>query len=99
LCLICFLQDKAVVALEIGQPLVIRIDPSVMLECLAHGVHVVPHAHEPDIVTGRMRPIAAPARYGLGILPSLFGLINQLVTFLGENRLGVIGYRAFPAGR
>lgn len=70
--LICSFHDQTVIALELRQPIVSRVHPAVMLESLTHGIHVVPHAHKPDIVARAVNPVTALARNRLGMLPSFF---------------------------
>jgi hypothetical protein len=60
------LDHQTVIALESGQPLVIRIDPSVILERLAYRVHLRKTFHEPGIITCGMDGITGPAADGYG---------------------------------
>ena len=62
-------------ALEGGEPRIVRIDPAVVLESLTYGVHLRKHAHKPGIITRTMDAITAPARNRLRLLPAFFGLV------------------------
>ena len=83
---ICSLDHQTGIALKLGQPLVVRIDPAAMLECLAHRVHLGMHPHEPfapgalyEIKVGTDRDAIADICYGVQFAASKDGTQSATV--------------------